>query len=51
MTDKLDEGLPKSLSKLRMWRHDVHGGENWKPDSDANDLEGLQNHILSPEAG
>lgn len=51
VADELDERLPQGLSELGVWRDDVHGGEDGKPDSDANYLQGLQHHVLPPEAG
>ena len=41
MADELDERFPQGLSELRMWCHDVHGGEDGEADADANDLQGL----------
>ena len=41
MTDEFDEGLSQGLPELGVWCQDVHGGENGKPDSDANDFQGL----------
>jgi hypothetical protein len=51
MADELDERLPQGLPELGVWRDDVHGGEDGETDSDANYLQGLEHHVLPPEAG
>lgn len=51
MTDELDEGLPHRLPHHRVGCHDVGDGEERKEDPDADDFQGLQDHIFSAEAG
>lgn len=50
MADELYEGFPQCLAELGVRRGDVHGGEGRKGDPDAHNLQGLQHHVLSPEA-
>lgn len=51
MTNELYEWFPQRLAQLGVRRDDVHSREDGEGDSDAHNLQGLQNHVLPPEAG
>ena len=51
MTDEFDEGFPEGLARFGVGCDDVHDGEDGEHGPYPDDLQGLEDHVLSSEPG